>query len=197
MPTIEENDWVRDGDTTVFRKSIPLYSYLGQCILSDLAIRYPQFKPKYINQIREHEDASFDMVVADVVGPDGLVVDTLDDNGMPKPQEYHHDVASVTYILAGEKLDFGQMYTFYDIALMNMPTLPPELRKFYELYKEFKQHFPDMFSLIEHLASIYEKRIDAYNGAYQSLAIRELLWTFTNIMIKADLGQNIELHNHA
>jgi|GEM_PF-2210211 len=190
MSITEENGWVRDGDTTVFRKSIPLYSPLGQFVLSDLSIRYPQFKPKYIDQVREYEGAPYDMVVATVIGPEGLVVDILDDNGMPKPQEHHNDIASATYTLAGDKLGFWRMYTFYDIAILNQPTIPTELREFYELYKEFKQHFPEMFSLIEHLASIYEKQIAGYNGAYQPLVIRELLWNFTQVIIKADSGQN-------
>jgi hypothetical protein len=190
MAIIEENDWVRDGNTTVFRKSIPLYSYLGQCVLSDLAIRYPHFKPKYIDQVREYEDAPFDMVVATVIAPDGLVVSILDDNGIPKPEEFHKDIASVTYILAGDKLGFGQMYTFYDIAAQKEPEIRPDLREFYEKYQQLKQTFPEIVSLIERFAMVYEIQIAGYNGTYEPLATRELLWNFAQALIGAVPVQN-------
>ena len=79
----EENRWTKDGNTTVYRKSIPLDSQLGQSVLNETAIRYPQFKPKYIDQIRECPDAPYDMVAATIIGPEGLVVSILDENGIP------------------------------------------------------------------------------------------------------------------
>ena len=128
MSIIEENGWVRDGDTTVFRKSIPLNSPLVQRVLNDLTIRYPQFKPKYIDQLREYEGAPFDMVVASLIAPEDTILTILDENGLPRPQEYHKDIASATYRLADDVLEFGEMYTYYDVATLQESEIRPDLR---------------------------------------------------------------------
>lgn len=185
----EENRWTKDGNTTIYRKSIPLDSQLGQRVLNETAIRYPQFKPKYIDQIRECPDAPYDMVAATIIGPEGLVVSILDENGIPRPEEFHKDIASVTYILSGNVLNFFKMYTFYDFVTMNEPPIRPELREFYENYQQIKQDFPEIVYLIEYFARIYEKQIVEYHGINEPLALRELMWNFALALIKASSGQ--------
>jgi len=181
MSIIEEDDWVRDGDTSVFIRSVPLNSPLGQFVLNDLAIRYPQFKPKYINQIREYECAPFDMVDATVIGPEDTIMTILDENGLPRPQEYHKDIASVTYALAGKALSFGQMYTFYDLATQKEPEIRPDLREFYETYQQLKKNNPHTVAAIEGFATLYERKLFEHGGIYDPLALRELLWHFLSV----------------
>ena len=180
MSSDEENDWVRDGDTSVTRRLIPLDSPLGQFVLNDLAIRYPQFKPKYIDQLRDYEGAPIDMLVATVIGPEDTIMTILDENGLPRPQEYHKDIASVTYALAGKALSFGKMYTFYDLATEKEPEIRPDLLEFHETYQQLKKNNPYTVAAIERFATLYERKLFEHDGIYDPLALRELLWYFLN-----------------
>ncbi|MGZ6280993.1 MAG: hypothetical protein ACXWPP_20350, partial [Ktedonobacteraceae bacterium] len=163
---------------------------LGQRVLNDLATRYPQFKPKYIDQVREYEGAPFDMLVASIMSPEDTIVTIMDDSGEPLPQEYHKDIANVIYIIADDVLRFGMMHTYYDIVTRQEPEIRPDLREFYETYQKLKQTLPDIVSLIERFAMVYEIKAAEYNGTYEPLATRELLWNFAQALIGAVPGQN-------
>ena len=183
MSIIEENDWVRDGDTTIFRKSIPFNSHLGQRVLNDLSIRYPQFKPKYIDQLREYEGAPFYMVVASLISPEDAILTILDENNLPRTQEYLKDIASVTYRLADDVLEFGKMFTYYDVSKLKEAEIRPDLREFYRFYQSLQLSAPQIASLIELFALRYEKQLEEYNRVYEPYALRELLWKFGNALL--------------
>ena len=100
-------------------------------------------------------------------------------------------------MLAGDELGFGRMYTFYDIATMNYPSIPPDLSEFYEISQQLKQTFPELVSLIAHFATIYEKQLAWHNGTYEPLAIREVLWNFAKVLFRDVYGQNIEIRYNA
>jgi hypothetical protein len=191
MTLTEENGWTKNPDTSIYYKLVSLESPLAKRVLSDVEIRYPHFKPTYVYRYREYDGAPYDMLVAAVTGPEEVIINIMDDNGIPIHQNNHNDIASVTYMLAGDTLGFGQMYTFNDIATMNQPSIPPDLREFYEIYQQLKQTFPELVSLIEHFAAIYEKQLAWHNGTYEPLAIRELLWNFAKVLFRDVRGQNI------
>jgi hypothetical protein len=182
MSLTDENVWTKDSHTSIYSKSVPLKSPLGEHVLSDLAILYPHFKPKYIYQYHEYDGAPFDMVTATVIGPEDVNIDILK-NGVPNPQERYNDIACISYILTGDVLTFGKMDTFYDIATWQEPQIRPDLREFYEIYEQLKQTAPDAVAMIEHFATIYEKQIAGYNGTYEPLALRELLWNFAKVLV--------------
>ena len=71
---------------------------IRQRILNDLAIRYPSFKPKYIQQDHIYDDLPHDMVSADAFGHEDTFEYILE-NGVPRPEEHLNDIACVTYTL--------------------------------------------------------------------------------------------------
>jgi hypothetical protein len=170
---------MKNPDKPVYHKAVPFESPLGERVLSDLAIRYPHFKPGYIGQDHIYDGVP-DMVGAYALGPEDVRVDIINkDVSLP---EDLYDIAGVLYILVGGVLTFTKAYTNYDFLTSQQPQIRPDLREFYEFYLQLKQSAPDIVAMIEHFATIYEKQIAGYNGTYEPLALRELLWNFGKVL---------------
>jgi len=183
MPLTEGNVWTKNPDVPGYHKAVPFESSLGERVLNDLAIRYPHFKPKYIGQDHVYDGAP-EMVGAYALGPEDARVDTIDKD-VPLPQEHFNGVAGVFYTLDGDVLTFYKAYTNYDFATWQQqpPQIRPNLREFYEFYQQLKQSAPDVVAMIEQFATIFEKQIARYNGTYEPLALRELLWNFGKVLV--------------
>lgn len=189
MSTNEKDVWTKSPKQPGYYKAILFESQLGQLVLSDLAMRYPKFKPKYLQQDHFNDELP-DMVSVYAIGPGDVFVDILDDNGIPRPQDHHNDIAGVTYLLTGDVLEFVQGYTFYDFSPNQQPRIRPDMLEFNEIYQQLKQVSPETVAMIEHFATIYEKQLVGYNGIYEPLALRELLWNFAQTLTGVMSGQN-------
>ena len=178
MPITEGNGWMKNPDTPGYHKAVPFESPLGERILNDLAIHYPHFKPKYIGQDHVYDGAP-DMVTAFALGPEDVRVDYVDKDISPPEDLY--DIACVIYTLADDVLTFYKANTNYDVLTWHQ--IRPDLREFYEIYQQLKQSAPDVVAMIEQFATIFEKQIARYNGTYEPLALRELLWNFGKVLV--------------
>jgi hypothetical protein len=179
----QSNGWIFYPAAPGYYRAVSFESPLGQRILNDLAIRYPSFKPKYIQQDHIYDDLPHDMVSADAFGHEDTF-EYIVDNGVPRPEEHLNDIASVTYTLTGDLLTFSRGYTYYDFAKStNLSKMRHDLVEFSEFYEKLKQSAPDVIAMIEHHATIYEKLIAEYNGTYEPLLLRQLLWNFAKILV--------------
>ena len=173
----EQNGWTKNTDTPGNHKVVPFESALGQRVLNDLAIRYPHFKPKYIGQ--DHIDGEpSDMVAAYALGPEDVRVDI---KNVPIPEEHINDIDGVSYILTGDMLIFQKAYPRYEAATVQEYQIRPDLLEFYEQYQQLKQSSPYVVEMIELFATVYEQKLAKYNGTYEPLALRELLWHFISV----------------
>jgi hypothetical protein len=181
MPETENEIWTKSPEQPGYYKAVPFECQLGQLVLRDLATRYPNFKPKYIQQ--DHiNDESPEMVSVYSIGPDDISVEIFEDNDSLRFQEYHKDIAGALYVLKRGELTFIKGSTFFDFATMNQPQVRPDLREFHKLYQQLKVAEPEMVTLIEGFANTYEQKLAEYNGIYEPLALRELLWYFAKSM---------------
>ena len=181
MQITEENGWAKIPNAPGYHKAVPFDSPLGERILNDLAIHYPHFKPKYIGQ--EHvSDGAPDMVAAYALGPEDVRVEYVNKDA-PPPDDLL-DIACVMYTLDGNVLTFYGMNTNYDI--FEWHRIRPELREFHETYRHLKQSAPHVVTMIEQFATIYEQQIAGYNGTYEPLALRQLLWNFARFLLQGE-----------